>query len=237
MSSYVLVHGAWHGGWCWDKVVPLLEKKGHKVEAPDLPGHGKDRTPISEISLQAYADHICGILDAQPEPVILVGHSMGGAVIAQAGEYRPRKIKFLIYVTAYLLQDGEFMMQVFVQDTESSLGLAIIVAENQTYMTLRDDTVKEVFYGDCSDLDVARAKSLFVPQALAPFATPVITTEENFGRLPRVYIECLRDRVVSPSVQKKMYTALPCKKVISMDTSHWPFLSAPEDLVTHLTSL
>lgn len=237
MSSYVLVHGAWHGGWCWDKVVPLLEKKGHKVEAPDLPGHGKDRTPISEISLQAYADHICGILDAQPEPVILVGHSMGGAVIAQAGEYRPRKIKFLIYVTAYLLQDGEFMMQVFVQDTESSLGLAIIVAENQTYMTLRDDTVKEVFYGDCSDLDVARAKSLFVPQALAPFATPVITTEENFGRLPRVYIECLRDRVVSPSVQKKMYTALPCKKVISMDTSHSPFLSAPEDLVTHLTSL
>lgn len=237
MSSYVLVHGAWHGGWCWDKVVPLLEKKGHKVEAPDLPGHGKDRTPISEISLQAYADHICGILDAQPEPVILVGHSMGGAVIAQAGEYRPRKIKFLIYVTAYLLQDGEFMMQVFMQDTESSLGLAIIVAENQTYMTLRDDTVKEVFYGDCSDLDVARAKSLFVPQALAPFATPVITTEENFGRLPRVYIECLRDRVVSPSVQKKMYTALPCKKVISMDTSHSPFLSAPEDLVTHLTSL
>lgn len=237
MSSYVLVHGAWHGGWCWDKVVPLLEKKGHKVEAPDLPGHGKDRTPISEISLQAYADHICGILDAQPEPVILVGHSMGGAVIAQAGEYRPRKIKFLIYVTAYLLQDGEFMMQVFMQDTESSLGLAIIVAENQTYMTLRDDTVKEVFYGDCSDLDVARAKSLFVPQALAPFAAPVITTEENFGRLPRVYIECLRDRVVSPSVQKKMYTALPCKKVISMDTSHSPFLSAPEDLVTHLTSL
>ena len=237
MSSYVLVHGAWHGGWCWDKVVPLLEKKGHKVEAPDLPGHGKDRTPISEISLQAYADHICGILDAQPEPVILVGHSMGGAVIAQAGEYRPRKIKFLIYVTAYLLQDGEFMMQVFMQDTESSLGLAIIVAENQTYMTLRDDTVKEVFYGDCSDLDVARAKSLFVPQALAPFATPVITTEENFGRLPRVYIECLRDRVVSPSVQKKMYTALPCKKVISMDTSHSPFFSAPEDLVTHLTSL
>ncbi len=237
MSSYVLVHGAWHGGWCWDKVVPLLEKKGHKVEAPDLPGHGKDRTPISEISLQAYTDHICGILDAQPEPVILVGHSMGGAVIAQAGEHLPKKIKFLIYVNAYLLQNGESMMQVFMQDTQSSLGSAIIIAENQTYMTLRDDTVKEVFYGDCSDPDVARAKSLFVPQALAPFATPVITTEENFGRLPRVYIECLRDRVISPSVQKKMYTALPCKKVISMDTSHSPFFSAPEDLVTHLTSL
>jgi len=237
MSRYVLVHGAWHGGWCWDKVVSLLQKKGHEVEAPDLSGHGKDRTPISEISLQAYADHICGMLDAQPEPVILVGHSMGGAVITQAGEYRPEKIKFLVYVTAYLLQNGESMMQVYMQDTESSLGSAIIMAEDQTYMTLRDDAVKEVLYGDCSHPDVARAKSLFVPQASAPFATPVISTEENFGRIPRVYIECLRDRAISPSVQKKMYTALPCKKVISMDTSHSPFFSAPEELVTHLTSL
>lgn len=237
MSTYVLIHGAWHGGWCWDKVVPLLEKKGHKVEAPDLPGHGKDKTPMPEISLQAYVDSIYSILDVQPEPVTLVGHSMGGVIITQIAEHRPERIRTLVYLAAYLLQNGESAMQVQMQDLESLLGPIIIMAEDQTYITVRDDAVKEVFYGDCQDEDVARAKSLFVPQALAPLAMPVNTTEGNFGQVPRVYVECVHDRVISPSAQKKMYTALPCKKVMSMETGHSPFFSAPEELTAHLTSL
>jgi len=56
-------------------------------------------------------------------------------------------------------------------------------------------------------------------------------------RVPRVYIECLRDRVISPSSQQKMYTTLPCQQIISMETSHSPFFSAPEELVSHLESL
>ena len=67
MSTYVLVHGSWHGGWCWDKVVPLLEAKGHKAIALDLPGHGADKTPISEITVDSYAARVCAALDAQPE--------------------------------------------------------------------------------------------------------------------------------------------------------------------------
>jgi hypothetical protein len=99
------------------------------------------------------------------------------------------------------------------------------------------EATKEVFYGDCSDEDVARAKSLLVPQASAPFPTPINTTEENFGRIARVYIESLRDRAVSPSLQKQMYTTLTCQKVISMDTSHSPFFSAPEAVADHFMSL
>jgi len=76
-----------------------------------------------------------------------------------------------------------------------------------------------------------------VPEAVALLATPLHTSAENFGRLPRIYIECLRDQVLPPAVQKKQYTALPCQKVISMDTSHSPFFSAPEELVEHLVSL
>ncbi len=107
MATYVLIHGAWHGAWCWDKVVSLLKMKGHRVEAPDLPGHGKDRTPIGEVSLEAYAEKICKVLDAELEPVILVGHSMGGIAISQAAEYLPDKIETLVYLTAFLLRDGE----------------------------------------------------------------------------------------------------------------------------------
>lgn len=237
MSTFVLVHGAWHGSWCWDKIIPLLRKEGHKVEAPDLPGHGRDKTPIPEISLQAYTDHVCQILDAQPEPVILVGHSMGGVVITQAAEYRPEKIKILVFLTAFLPQNGESLLQLAGGDTEALVLPNLIMAEDQSYATVRDESIKEAFYGDCSDEDVKRAKSLLVPQAAAPFATPVNTSKERFGSVRRVYISCLRDKAISPALQEKMYKALPCEKVISMDTSHSPFFSAPEGLVGHLLSL
>ena len=237
MSTYILVHGAWHGGWCWDKVVPLLEKEGHRVEARDLPGHGKDKTPIHEITLQAYVDSVCKVLDTQHEKVLLVGHSMGGAVISQAAEYRPEKIKALVYVAAYLLRNGESIAPIGQGDTESLLVPNIIFAEDMSYCTIRDEAVKESLYGDCSDEDVSWATSMLVRQTLAPFTTPIDISEEKFGRVPRVYIECLRDRTISPSLQKEMYTALPCQRVFSMDTSHSPFFSEPEKLVAYLTSL
>lgn len=237
MATYVLVHGAWHGGWCWDKAVPLLEKQGHKAMAPDLPGHGSDRSPISEVSLRAYADRVVKVLEAQSEPVVLVGHSMGGIVISQAAEYRPERVKTLVYVCAFLLRDGESLLQIAQGDTEALVLPNLVMTDDQSSATVRDEAIKEAFYGDCSDEDVARAKSLLVPQAAAPFATPVRTTAENFGRVPRIYIECLRDRAISPSVQKKMYTALPCQRVISMDTSHSSFFSAPEELAAHLAAI
>ncbi|MFQ5913929.1 MAG: alpha/beta fold hydrolase [Nitrospinota bacterium] len=237
MSTYVLIHGSWHGGWCWEKVVPLLEREGHEVEAPDLPGHGEDKTPNSQISLQTYSDCVCQILDAQSEPVVLVGHSRGGIIISQAAESRPDKIKTLVYLTAFLLRNGESMRQVARGDKESFLQPNLIIDESQGYTVVKDEVIKEALYADCSDEDVARAKSLLVPEPNAPTETPLRLSEENFGRVRRIYIECLRDRAVSPSLQRQMYTALPCRRVISMDASHSPFFSAPEELVTHLTSL
>jgi pimeloyl-ACP methyl ester carboxylesterase len=237
MRTYVLIHGAWHGAWCWKKVIPLLEKEGHKVVAPDLPGHGKDKRPIADITLQAYTDRVCQILDEQSDPVVLVGHSMGGVVITQTAEYRPEKISKLVYVTAFLLQNGEFLLQHAEPDTEALVLPNLIMSEDQSYANVKQEALKEVFYADCSDEDVEFAKSRLVPQAAAPFATPVSTTEKNFGRVPRVYIACLRDRAISPLIQEKLYTALPCENVISMDTSHSPFFSAPEELAKHLLSV
>lgn len=238
MSTYVLIHGAWHGSWCWEKVVPLLEQAGHKALALDLPGHGRDRTPIPELSLQTYVDRVYTILDAQPEPVILVGHSMGGIVVSQAAEYRPDRVKTLVYLAAYLLQNGETVFQVTNLDSDSLLLPTLMVNQEQGYATFKEEApLKEVFYADCSDEDVARARVLLGPQAFAPIVTPISTTVERFGRVPRVYIETLRDRTISPSVQKQMYTAQPCQQVLSMETSHSPFFSAPEALSKLLLSV
>jgi hypothetical protein len=103
--------------------------------------------------------------------------------------------------------------------------------------TIREAAIKETFYSGCAEEDIALARLLLVPEALAPLATPIRITEGNFGRVPRVYIECLRDKALPPALQKKMYTTLPCQQVISMDTDHSPFFSAPEELVTHWLSL
>jgi pimeloyl-ACP methyl ester carboxylesterase len=187
--------------------------------------------------LQGYADWISGVLDAQSEPVVLVGHSSGGVVISQAAEQRPDKVKLLVYLAAFLLRDGETLFSVAENETGSLILPNLVMSEDGASATIREDVIKEALFHDCSDEDAERAKSRFAPQALAPFVTPLALTEENFGRVPRVYIETLQDRAVSPSFQKEMYERLPCQKVVSMDTSHSPFFSAPEDLAGHLEFL
>jgi hypothetical protein len=104
-------------------------------------------------------------------------------------------------------------------------------------MTFKLEAIKEVFYADCLDQDVAKAESLFCTQAVAPLATPLHLTEENFGRIPKVYIECLNDKAISPSMQKKMYTQTRCQRVVSLNNSHSPFFSAAEALIAHLREL
>ena len=83
MSTFVLIHGAWLGAWNWNKLTPLLEQAGHRVITFDLPGHGEDHTPVATISLQSYVDRVTQVLDQQPEPVILVAHSMGTDALGQ----------------------------------------------------------------------------------------------------------------------------------------------------------
>lgn len=237
MSTYVLVHGAWHGAWCWDKVVPLLRQAGHQVITFDLPGHGQDKTVVSEVTLDLYVQRTCEVLAAQMEPVILVGHSISGIVISQTAERYPTKIQKLVYLTGFLLRDGEFLLQYAQSDTDALIMPNAIADETGTYLTLPTEKLKDIFYADCTDEDIARAKTLLVPQAIQLLAAPVHVTPENFGRIPRVYIECLQDRAITLTCQRQMSTALPCQRVLTLDTSHSPFLSAPEALLKLLLSV
>ena len=235
MSTFVLVHGAWHGAWCWEKVVPLLEDAGHTVVAPDLPGHGEDGTPPSELSMQSYADRVVAAVDEQPEPVVLVGHSMGGIVVSLVAEARPEKMKRLVYLTGFLLEDGKTLISVAETDGEAIVLPNLVPNEDGSAFSVNN--LKDVFYGDCSDGDVEQAKLRLVPEPAFAFATPVAVTEGNFGRVPRAYIECVQDRAIGISAQRGMHERLRCETVISMETSHSPFLSRPEELAGHLVSL
>jgi pimeloyl-ACP methyl ester carboxylesterase len=237
VGIFVLVHGAWHGAWCWYKVVHLLEAQGREALAIDLPGHGADRTPVAEVTLARYVETLCLVLESQAEPVVLVGHSMAGAVISQAAEAFPDAVHTLVYLTAYLLQTGESISRVARGDPGAQLGAYRRFSDDRKLITLEPAGCATILYHDCPPEDVALASRALCPQAVAPFVTPVQITASNYGRIPRVYIECLQDRAISLAWQRKMQSHVPCSKVVSLDTGHSPFFADPEALATHLTEL
>jgi pimeloyl-ACP methyl ester carboxylesterase len=234
MATFVLVHGAWHGAWCWFKVIPLLERRGHTVFAPDLPSHGIDRTATKDVSLESYAECVCRVLDACRGPVILVGHSMGGLVISRAAELRPEKIEMLVYLAAFLLPAGRTILQATAIEATSEAMTELVLSEDGSAAAIKSDSVRQVFYADCLDSDVALARTLLVPEAMTISATPLLISDANWGRIPRLYIECTRDRAIPIEAQRVMASELPCRRVITLATSHSPFFSVPGELSEHL---
>lgn len=237
MSKFILIHGAWHGAWCWDKVVPILKEEGYEVLAPDLPGHGHDQTPMTEVSLDSNVKLICELLDQETEPVVLVGHSMGGISITQVAELRSDKIKTLVYLAAHLPRNGESLNILSENDEGSLVTPNVILSDDLTYTTIKKESVGEVFYGDCTDADIAWVKELIGPEATTIGPTKVVTSPENYGRVKKVYIECLLDRAIPIAMQRRMYQNSPCDEVHTMNASHSPFLSKPRELADLLIEI
>lgn len=92
-TTVILVHSAWLGGWQWKETITHLKHEQLKLIATDLPGHGKDKTPPNEITMEDYVDHLIELIDAEEKPVVLVGHSFNGITISRVAELRPKKAK------------------------------------------------------------------------------------------------------------------------------------------------
>lgn len=230
MSTFILIHGSWHSAWNWHKVVPILENQGHKAIAIDLPGMGRDKTPIETVSLELSVKKVVDIVQKEEGPVILVGHSKNGVIISQVAEYMPEKIVKLIYLAAYLVPNGKTQAEYSAQDTEGILKPYVRRFPESNSHTLDPVIYREGLYHDC-DPDIAEmAKYILSHEPVATGITPLELSNENFGRIPRYYIECTEDRAVTPFIQRKMYTETPCQKVYQMATSHSPFFSRPEEL-------
>ncbi|MBT7950253.1 MAG: alpha/beta fold hydrolase [Gammaproteobacteria bacterium] len=235
--QFVLVHGAWHGAWCWEKVVPLLEAGGHAAHAIDLPGLGEDQTPIKDVTLESYVSAVSELINSIDQPVVLVGHSMGGMVITQVAELIPDKINTLIYLTAFSPKNRETLLQYALENTESDVTKYKQINEEEGYFTVAEDKLQACFYGKCSDEDAHNAIKQLRPQALAPVATPLKLSDENYGRVRRCYIECSKDRAITLAMQKRLKENGRVDDSAVLDTDHSPFYSCPEELAETLISL
>jgi len=235
VANFILVHGAMHGGWCWERIVPLLEGEGHSVVAPDLPGLGQDRTPAAQVTLPGWGRFVADLLERGPGRTILVGHSLGGIAISQAAEYAPDRIGALAYLSAVLPRDGTSAVETTRGGDEARPRM--LPSPDGEYITLDPAETRTFLYGETSDEWFAHALSRMTPQPLNVLQTPLRLSGEHFGSVPRAYIECLRDRVLPLHLQRSMQASSPCRPVFQIDTDHSPFYSAPEALAAHLLTI
>lgn len=237
MSTILLIHGSWHGAWCWHKVATRLRAMGHVVIAPDLPGHGRDWAAPATVSLQSYVDCVTAIVDAAAEPIVAVAHSRGGIVLTALAELRPEKISSAVYVAAVLLRDGQTVFDIVSEAGDSLILPNMFMADDKSWDMLREEAFDEALYADCTADDAALCHALLTPEPLAPSLTPTRTTDANFGSVYKVYIELTEDRAVTPQWQRYMHQQVPCAEVRAIAASHSAYFSKPDELARHLDQI
>lgn len=241
-NTYVMVHGAWVGGWCFDKIKTILEKEGHRVIAIDLPGHGGNPAPIEEQNIYTYAGYIVKVLKEQNEPVILLAHSMGGMSASHAASVVPEKIKKLVYLSAFLPRDGQSAngKENGIQFTDWAAmedeNRGITLTRNRKAMKLDPKRAIKLVYNDISREEALKYISHHEEEALVvPYQAVHIT--EQFYDIPKIYIRCLKDAILKPGLQDKMINETPCEAIYDLDTGHSPFVSKPSELARILLKL
>jgi pimeloyl-ACP methyl ester carboxylesterase len=231
MATVILLHGSWHGAWCWHKVTPRLEAAGHRVLVPDLPAHGKSwRTFRGMVTLRSMVRVVTDLLDGCDEPATIVVHSRSGIVASRAAELRPHKVARLVYLASFMLRGGERVAEYFFGDHDSLLQGNVAIDRLRAVDMIDARIQDEALYADCSPEDRALARALLTPEPSLPALTRLKLSEARYGAIDRYYIELTQDRAVSLKLQRELYARSPCKRVYSIDASHSAYFSKPDEL-------
>lgn len=237
-KEFALVHGMSHGAWCWEPVASRLERRGHRVLAVDLPGHGRRAHEWRRASVDAYARAVADALaQASFAAAIVVGHSMAGVVIPKVAERAPGRVAHLVFLAAVVLPSGGSLLGTHIPPAMRPLlrglgragGGAIqypAAIEHSRWMT-------DLPAGDPRVVD---ALVRMTPQPLRPWAERIDLSRFYAMRVPRTYIRCLGDAAVPPA-RAAEYAARLGVTPIDLDTAHGPMLSDPAALVRILEDL
>lgn len=229
-DDFTLIHSAWLGGWQWQHVEAMLGEDGSTTHAPDLPGHGADKTPTSEITLQSYVDRVVSVLDKNTTPTVLVGHSFGGIVASQVAEARPDKVKAIVYLCAFLLPD-----QVSFNDAVQGVGNStvlnnLVFNDDKTLVGVKESVLHEAVGADVPVDAFNGAKQYLVLEPTQPLGEKLSLSDERYGSIPRYYVKCTNDNAIPPAVQAAMISNLPVQKTYSVEASHLPVFSKPQEV-------
>lgn len=234
MNQYVLVHGSWQGGWCWEPLAMLLRKQGHKVSCPDLPGHGLSDIALPIVTYDLYYQSLVHEITKYQEPVVLVAHSMSGILAAPLLDQHSKYISHLFLIAAFVAQNGNSLLDIAVAGGPSEIPHILLTDSKNQTQSLDLQKAKSALYHDCSPKVVEWAIPKLQPQPIAPITTPIKWVDSGKTVNKRTYILCEEDRDVHPITQSNILKDYPCQ-TIKIQSGHFPFLSQPEKLSEVLT--
>ncbi len=231
MSHYILVHGAWEGSWSWENTAPELEKQGHTTTAIDLPGSIGNKREIPEVTMAGYIKTVSDQINALDHKVVLVGHSMAGAIISQVAELIPEKIERLVYVAAFLLKNGDSVLEAMQRDPDGEYLPNLEFSEDQSYAKVPEQVLRNVAFHDVDEKDIVLAvPRMAEKQATQPFVSKVAVSAERFGAVPKTFIRTTIDKITSPALQDEMIKNWDVEKIHILPSGHFPALSMPQQL-------
>ncbi|PSL23720.1 alpha/beta fold hydrolase [Chitinophaga ginsengisoli] len=239
-STFVLVHGAWQASFVWDKVKASLEAEGNKVVLVELAGHGNDQTPVSEITFDGYVKQVTDVINGMNGPVVLVGHSLGGAIVTQAACKVPQKIDKLVYVAGFIPQSGSSVFDYSAKDKGTSIPAALAFSADGSTVTIANPEVnmREVFCKDGSDDDIKLLVEKLRPEPVGAAGTPLNYSSEIYNTIAnKYYIYTTEDKAISFPFQQQMVAEAHILNTYEIKSGHSPFLSKPGELVQILNTI
>ena len=220
-QTFVLIHGAWHGAWCWQRVVPLLEGHGHRVEAPTLAGVGERVDELSDsITLDTHIDQIVDLLNARNLwNVVLVGHSYAGAVIIGVADRAPQRLRRLVFLDAVILEHGQ------------SLGLPM-GRDPRRPAAIPPPSASAFGIPDPADRDWVQRN--LTPHPAGTFEPPLILQHPVGNGIKCIYIACNRPAMMQHALFLQLARANLGWQILDLPTGHDAMVTAPGPLVDML---
>lgn len=228
-ATVILVHGAFHGGWCWHAVVEGLAAEGIGVLALDLPGHGEN--PAALGGLQPDATAVRELLEHSTGPLVLCGHSYGGAVITQAAS-RAAGVAHLVYLAAVVPDCGESLTDCVPEILSAPIFQAARAREDGN-LVIDPKRAAEIFYSGC---DASRAEwAVSKLGAQHPQSLTEAATQTAWREIPSTYVVCAEDAAIDVAAQERM--AKRATAAVRWSSDHSPMLSDPSRVVGLLTAV
>ena len=231
MTTFALVHGAWHGAWCWERLTPFLQQAGHDVVAMDLPSEDGTAT------FDTYADVVCAALAGHDDDVVLVGHSYGGHTVPLVAARRP--IRRLVYLCAMIPDIGRSLFDQLSDELEMlnpAYEHGLSVPDEQLRQVWADvDIASAMFYGNCDEPTAKAALDRLRPQSAYPAILPCSLTE--FPAVETTYVVCGDDQILRPDWSRRTARERIGAELIELPGDHSPFYSRPSVLADVLLRL